>query len=247
LEVDTSAFTTGAILYQEHEGTRRKRPVGYHSQTFNLVERNYDIYNREFLAIIRGLENWRHLLVGSPHPVVALTDHNNLQYWQHPQRINRRIAHYLLQLVDYDVQLKHQPRVTNKVDHLFRCPDYNQGAKDNTNVTTLPDHLFTNVVNLATLQEDVQQSQKDHATILRIWEKKHHLTNMPEGWYKDHRLVVMEDNILRRGVTHLIHALDTVGHPGITKTLTLLNRNYWWPGMKNLATQYIKGCMLCQS
>src|SRR6266478_3004920 len=41
LEVDTSAFATGAILYQEHEGTKRKRPVGYHSQTFNPAERNY--------------------------------------------------------------------------------------------------------------------------------------------------------------------------------------------------------------
>ncbi len=118
LEVDASAFATGAILYQEHEGTRRKRPVGYHSQTFNPAEQNYDIYDQEFLAIIQGLENWRHLLVGSPHPVIVLMDHNNLQYWCHLQQINRRIARYLLRLVDYDVQLKHQPGVTNKADHL---------------------------------------------------------------------------------------------------------------------------------
>ncbi len=52
LEVDALAFATGAILYQEHEGTRWKRPVGYHSQTFNPAERNYDIYDQEFLAII---------------------------------------------------------------------------------------------------------------------------------------------------------------------------------------------------
>jgi len=45
LEVDTSAFTTGAILYQEHKGTKRKRLVGYHSQTFNPAEQNYDIYD----------------------------------------------------------------------------------------------------------------------------------------------------------------------------------------------------------
>ncbi len=96
LEVNASAFATGAILYQEHKGTKRKRPVGYHSQTFNPAEQNYDVYDREFLAIICSLKNWRHLLVGSPHPVIVLTDHNNLQYWRHPQRINRRIAHYLL-------------------------------------------------------------------------------------------------------------------------------------------------------
>jgi len=38
LEVDASTFATSAILYQEHEGTRRKRPVGYHSQMFNPAE-----------------------------------------------------------------------------------------------------------------------------------------------------------------------------------------------------------------
>jgi len=57
----------------------------------------------------------------------------------------------------------------------------------------------------------------------------------------------MEDNILRKGVTHLIHASDTARHPGTAKTLALLNRNYWWPRMKNFTTQYIRGCALCQS
>ncbi len=148
LEVDALAFATGAILYQEHEGTRQKRPIGYHSQTFNPAKQNYNIYDQEFLAIIRGLENWRHLLVGSPHPVIILTDHNNLQYWHHPQRINRCITRYLLQLADYDVQLKHQLGVTNKANHLSRRPDYDQGADDNQEVMALPDQLFANCYEL---------------------------------------------------------------------------------------------------
>ncbi len=179
--------------------------------------------------------------------MIVLTDHNNLQYWHHPQQINRRIACYLLRLADYDIQLKHQPGITNKADHLSCQPDYNQGTKDNSEVMALPAHLFANIINLATLQEDVRQSQWDHEPTLQAWEKKHQLTKTPEGWYKDHRLVVVEDNILRKGVTHLIHASDTAGHPGTAKTLALLNRNYWWPRMKNFATQYIKGCALCQS
>jgi len=150
-------------------------------------------------------------------------------------------------LADYDIQLKHQPGVTNKADHLSCRPDYDQGTEDNLEIMALPNHLFANVINLATLQEDVHQSQRDHKTMLYTWEKKHHLTKTPEGWYKDHRLVVVEDNVLRKGVTHLIHASDTAGHPGTAKTIALLNRNYWWPGMKNFATQYVKGCALCQS
>ena len=105
--------------------------------------------------------------------------------------------------------------------------------EDNSDVTALLNHLFANIINLATLQEDVCQSQQDHKTTLLTWKQKHHLTKTPEGWYKDHRLVVVKDNVLRKGVTHLIHASDTAGHPGTAKTLALLNRNYWWPGMKS--------------
>ncbi len=150
-------------------------------------------------------------------------------------------------MADYDVQLKHQPGTSNKADHLSRRPDYDQGTNNNQEVTALPKRLFANVLNLATLQEDVHQSQRDHEPTLLAWESKHQITKTPEGWYKDHRLVVVEDNVLRRGVTHLIHASDTAGHPGTAKTLALLNRNYWWPGMKNFTTEYVRGCALCQS
>src|SRR6266481_9164069 len=97
----------------------------------------------------------------------------------------------------------------NKADHLSRQPDYDQGTEDNQEVMALPKRLFANVINLATLQEDIHQSQQDHEPTLLAWENKHQITKMPEGWYKDHRLIVVEDNVLRKGVTHLIHTSDT--------------------------------------
>jgi len=68
-------------------------------------------------------------------------------------------------MADYNVRLKHQPGVSNKADHLSQQPDYDQGGDDNQNVMALLDHLFTNVINLAMLQEDICQSQRDHPTI----------------------------------------------------------------------------------
>jgi len=52
---------------------------------------------------------------------------------------------------------------------------------------------------------------------------------------------------LRRGVISLYHDSKTAGHPGITKTLWSITQDYWWPGMKDEITNYIKGCPLCQS
>ena len=57
----------------------------------------------------------------------------------------------------------------------------------------------------------------------------------------------MDNSSLRRGVISLYHDPPTAGHPGISKTLALINKDYWWPGMKDTITNYIKGCTLCQS
>ena len=82
---------------------------------------------------------------------------------------------------------------------------------------------------------------------LRRWATAHNLTsNDGTHWYRGTALVVMEDNKLRRGVTSLFHEPMMVGHPGISKTLQLLQQYYWWPNQKHDVTEYIKGCTTCQ-
>ena len=51
LEVDASLFAIGAVLFQRDEEGRR-RPIFYFSQALNPAERNYDIWDREFLVVI---------------------------------------------------------------------------------------------------------------------------------------------------------------------------------------------------
>jgi len=43
------------------------RPVAFLSKSLNKTERNYEIHDKEMLAVIRGLENWRHLLEGTKY------------------------------------------------------------------------------------------------------------------------------------------------------------------------------------
>jgi hypothetical protein len=91
LQVDASAFTTGAILTQKDDRGKHVA-VGFHSQMFNEAERNYDIHDCEFLAVFRGLTHHCHLLLSSPFPITVFTDHKNLEYYRHPCHINRRVA-----------------------------------------------------------------------------------------------------------------------------------------------------------
>ena len=60
LQVDASAYATGAILSQKDD-REKHRAVGFLSKTFNEAERNYNIHNRELLAVFWGLTHWRHL------------------------------------------------------------------------------------------------------------------------------------------------------------------------------------------
>jgi hypothetical protein len=64
LECDASLTATAAVLRQQ-DANRDWHPITYLSQTFNPVERNYEIYDRELLAIVRALEQWRYYLEGT--------------------------------------------------------------------------------------------------------------------------------------------------------------------------------------
>ena len=61
IEVDASDYATGGVLLIEVENGRWK-PVAFLSKLLNETKRNYEIHDKEMLAIIRGLEAWRHLL-----------------------------------------------------------------------------------------------------------------------------------------------------------------------------------------
>lgn len=80
LEVDASQAAIGAVLSQRSSFSTPLHPIGFYSRTLNTAEFNYPIGEKELLAIKCSLENWRHLLEGSIHPITIYTDHRNLQY-----------------------------------------------------------------------------------------------------------------------------------------------------------------------
>jgi reverse transcriptase-like protein len=104
LQTDASAYGVGAILLQAagpnpstdnpdidlpHKNSKPKlHPITYYSATFTPMERNYDIYKRELLAIMKSLTHWWHYLGWTKFPFIILTDHANLQYWKAPKNLN---------------------------------------------------------------------------------------------------------------------------------------------------------------
>jgi len=87
VEADVSDFATGGVLSMKCED-EKWRPVAYISKSLNKAERNYEIHNKEMLAIIRCLEVWRHFLEGARGRFKIWTDHKNLEYFMKVQKLN---------------------------------------------------------------------------------------------------------------------------------------------------------------
>ena len=86
-----SDYAIRRVLSMECEDGRQ-RLVAFFSKLLNKTERNYEIYDKEILVIIRGLENQRHLLKGTHFKFEIQTDHKNLEYFMKAQKLNRRQA-----------------------------------------------------------------------------------------------------------------------------------------------------------
>jgi hypothetical protein len=100
------------------------------------------IHNKEMLAIVRALEEWRHFLEGMQHPIEIWTDHKNLEYFQKSQKLNWQQARWSLYLSQFDFTLFHQPgRLIGRPDVLSCHSDHGAGF-ENSDVMLLWPELF---------------------------------------------------------------------------------------------------------
>ena len=133
-----------------------RHPCVFISKTFSPTERNYEIYDRQLLAIIRALDEWRHYIQGSPHTTTILSDHKNLTYYREARKLTRRQARWSLHLSEFDIKLVHT--LGHKMvqsDALSRRPDFVPvDDDDNDDMTMLPDSLFINLIDTE-LQERI--------------------------------------------------------------------------------------------
>ncbi|GBE86078.1 hypothetical protein SCP_0806020 [Sparassis crispa] len=142
IESDASLVATGAVLRQT-DVNGDLHPCGYLSKSFNPAERNYEIYDRELLGIVRTLEEWCHYLDGSLHPIVIHSDHKNLTYYRTAQKLNRRQAPWSLFLSQFELQLVHVPGMQMiQSDTLSRLLGKGDRDHDNEDRILLPEALF---------------------------------------------------------------------------------------------------------
>ena len=85
--MNASEYAIGAVLSQKQE--EKWKPIVFLSRTMQPVERNYEIYNKELLAIVEALIKWRQYLLDTMEPFEIWMDHENLEYFREPHKLNR--------------------------------------------------------------------------------------------------------------------------------------------------------------
>jgi len=149
--------------------------VSYYSKALNPAEQNYDIWDREFLVVIKALGNWQHILIGTPHKIIVWTDHANLQYYHQPQKVNRWVAQGINFMAEFPLELKHIAGKKNRVDPLSRRPNYNDGLKDNEEVVALPESLFIRAIEMTGIDHIITKLQEQHTPEMKKWKEEQNL------------------------------------------------------------------------
>ena len=159
IECDASYYATGAVLSQQ-QPDQTWRPVAFQSWTMSPAQRNYQIYDKELLAVINSIDEWRPYLLGATESIEVFTDHKNLEFYRKPQDLTRRQAGWISQLQEFHLTLIHRPgRLNAQADFLSRPPNIDKGLTDNQQVVGLPDTMFR-----ALTVENIEVIQQHHDT-----------------------------------------------------------------------------------
>ncbi|KAL0168185.1 hypothetical protein M9458_036407, partial [Cirrhinus mrigala] len=225
VEVDASTIGVGAVLSQAVVEPPVLHPCAAFSRKLTPAEQNYDIGNRELLAIKLALEEWHHWLEGAAYPFTIITDHKNLQYIREARRLNPRQARWALFLTRFNFSITYRPGSKNiPADALSRqfSPDDSVDPEP-----ILPSERIVSPI-VWELDQAIQQATLQEPAP----------PDCPEG-----KIYVPRSQ--RQVLLGTAHGTPGSGHPGSSRTLSLLQSRYWWPSMHQDTIRYVQSCSVC--
>ena len=273
VETDASDIAIGAVLSQEQDDGKY-RPVAFLSKSLTPAERHYTTYDRELLAVIRALEEWRPLIAGSKHELKVLSDHANLQHFRTKRNLNSRQMRWALWMEEHYpvLSILHRPgRQSSVPDALSRRSDHgdSQTREERRLVQLLPDHYFKDQPPVDPTPPEPQQinSVEPEPSVPDIrrqfyneqardpWILKLNMTvegqSLPAHWERINDLWCHWGKIyvpppLRPIIFHQLHSDPTAGHPGRDATLFSIRKDYYWPNLRTDIEEWIRRCDTCQ-
>ncbi|ROL53801.1 Transposon Tf2-6 polyprotein [Anabarilius grahami] len=225
VEVDASTTGVGAVLSQQQGTPSKLHPCAFFSRKLNPAEVNYNIGDRELLAVKLALEEWRHWLEGAKHPFLVLTDHKNLEYLRAAKRLNPRQARWSMFFSRFHFTISFRPGSKNvKADALSRLHAPEEKTEEPEPI--IPSSLIVSPITWS--EETIPSSNAS--------------TNPPPGCPPGLLFITRSR---RTPTIHSAHTSPGTGHPGVNGTLSLLKQRFWWPNMAVDVRRYVQGCREC--
>jgi len=271
IETDASDYVSAGVLSQrDDEGVLH--PVAYFSKKHSPAECNYDIYDKELMAIIKALEEWRPECEGAAYPLQLITDHKNLEYFMTKKLFNRRQARWSEFLTLFDYEIVYRPGKSNgKADALTRRPgDLPEGGDERLK------NMEKVVLKLQNLPRELRfladsPPTQGHPSIPDLMTEAYETDPLPgkileairtNGSLKDITIAecteqdgriqyrgkhyIPENDQLRLRFIQEHHDIALAGHPGRAKTFDLLDRQDYWKDMWKQVDQFVRNCHNCQ-
>jgi hypothetical protein len=219
----------GAILVQEGW------PVSYFSSKFSGAEINYTTTEQEMLGVIKALKAWRCYLEGGKG-LTLITDHNPLTFLPTQHLLSRGQARWNEFMSRFHYVWKHTPGKLNPADPLSRLgPSLSVQTGILSTMLEIPHDFASKIPEGYNL--DPRFADKEFI-------KKYGLELSHGLWNRGHQVAVPAS--LTQAAIQAHHDSLQGGHFGITKTLELISRTFWWPSLKIDVTQHINSCPQCQ-
>ena len=226
VEVDASNEGVGAVLSQRSAQDNKLHPCAFLSRKLTDAERNYDVGNKELLAVKIALEDWRHWLEGAEQPFIVWTDHKNLEFIRKSKRLNPRQARWSLFFSRFNFTLSYRPGSQNvKPDALSRMYEPEPAAKKPESI--LPLHCVVGAVSWP-IESVVKQA--------------HGESPAPSGCPQNRLFVPVS---VRSQVIHWAHTSLLTCHPGVKRTIFMIKQRFWWPAMEKQVAEYVAACTVC--
>jgi len=245
VETDSSNFAIGAVLSQRSSEDHMLHPLAFFSRALNGAEKNYPIYDKELLAIVAALENWRHFLKGSSHPFTIYSDHRNLLFQKKPEKMTQRLVRWSLFLSEFNFKILYRSGSSNgKPDALSRRPDYDSSSdsdNDRSFSVLKPENFCAVIFSVSSLNDQILSEYKNNNFYTDICNYlEDNSLPIPHPQIKNFSLsnsfLLFNTKIYvpakyRLAVFKLCHDSPTAGHFGFKKTCALIARDFWWPSL----------------
>ena len=256
LQTDARAIGLGAILQQDGY------VIGYATRVLSKSEANYSVIQRECLALVYGMKQFRHYLLGRPFQL--WTDHEPLQ-WLSGQKMKGLLCRWALALQEYDFRIVYRK------------------ASLNTNADALsrrkgPELIATTRIDAGLSTVQIHEAQRSDEVLSQLYRALKMSQRCPNGgnWRRPplrryNQLwsqLILKDNVVCRQYTPgptsetitvpvlpkclhreallMAHDSSMAGHQGVEKTLDRLRHSGYWFSMLQDVEQHCQQGMTCQ-